>query len=666
MKSIQLIIIFYLISFNILSQNDIDSLFNKFNTLDNNDSNKLNTAILICKKLNKYGNYKRNLSFCDTVLKFEKANINATKRGMILINKAIALTSLSDYPNAIDTYYQALTIFEKEKYQIGEAKCYINLGIIFYEQKQYNKALNLYFRSKNIASKFNLIDDLANCYNNIGIIYDDLDKIDSAIYFYDRSINQAKINNNIGIISYVNDNLTTLYIKQNKFQKALKLAQENLEIFLKQKDEFGISFGNITLGIIYNKLKQPNQAIACYKIAFDYAKKENAKTQLRDVYYGFSNSFELKRDLEKALKYYKAYKETVDTIFNTENSSAINDAKTSFELEKKEIELKTLAKAELDKREIKNSEEKQRQRIIIYAISGGFFLVILLVLFIYRGLQQKQKDNAIIKQQKNEVEYAKLLIEQKHKEITDSINYAERIQRSFLATKELLDENLKEYFVYFKPKDIVSGDFYWGSKLINGNFILVTADSTGHGVPGAIMSMLNISCLNEAINADKLTQPSDILNATRKKIIEHLLNDGSADGGKDGMDCSLISFDFKNKKLIYAAANNPVWIIRNKEFIALEADRMPIGKHDKDSIPFTQHEVELKKGDTVYTFTDGFADQFGGPRGKKFMYKQLENLLLSISHESMEIQKQKLEAVFENWKGDLEQVDDVCVIGVRI
>ena len=172
--------------------------------------------------------------------------------------------------------------------------------------------------------------------------------------------------------------------------------------------------------------------------------------------------------------------------------------------------------------------------------------------------------------------------------------------------------------------------------------------------------------MNEAINADKLTQPSDILNATRRKIVNYLANDGSAEGGKDGMDCSLVSFDFKNKKLIYAAANNPVWIIRDKTFIALAADRMPVGKHDKDSIPFTQHEFELQSGDMVYTLTDGFPDQFGGPKGKKFKYKQLEELLVSVSHESVESQKNKLNEIFENWKGNLEQVDDVCVIGVRV
>ena len=283
-----------------------------------------------------------------------------------------------------------------------------------------------------------------------------------------------------------------------------------------------------------------------------------------------------------------------------------------------------------------------------------------------------------VQEEKKFVVKQKHLIEEKQKEILDSINYAKRIQYSLLASDKLLNDNLPKHFLFFKPKDVVSGDFYWGSKVVSSspsassgqapveNFILVTADSTGHGVPGAIMSMLNISCLNEAINADKLSQPADILNATRKKIIEHLLNDGSADGGKDGMDCSLISFDFKNKKLLYAAANNPVWIIRDKILIALEANRMPIGKHDKDSVPFTQHEFDLQPGDMVYTLTDGFPDQFGGPKGKKFMYKQLENLLISISHESMEIQKQKLEDVFKNWKGDLEQVDDVCMIGVRI
>ena len=264
------------------------------------------------------------------------------------------------------------------------------------------------------------------------------------------------------------------------------------------------------------------------------------------------------------------------------------------------------------------------------------------------------------------VEKQKELVEEKHREITDSINYAERIQRSLLASKMILDENLKDYFVFFQPKDIVSGDFYWASNLSDGSFALVTADSTGHGVPGAIMSILNISCIEKAIESEKLTSPAEILNHTRTKIIQTLKKDGSKEGGKDGMDASLISFDFKNSILTYAAANNPIWIVRENKMLEFAADKMPIGKHDKDTISFTQHIINLQKNDVVYALTDGMPDQFGGTNGKKFMYKQLKDLLIKISTFSMQEQHETLKLSLNNWKGDLEQIDDILIIGIRV
>jgi ligand-binding sensor domain-containing protein/serine phosphatase RsbU (regulator of sigma subunit) len=270
-----------------------------------------------------------------------------------------------------------------------------------------------------------------------------------------------------------------------------------------------------------------------------------------------------------------------------------------------------------------------------------------------------------IRNQKEVVEEQKHLIEEKHKEITDSINYAERIQRALLAGKKTLDENLDDHFILFKPKDVVSGDFYWAAKLNNGHFILVTADSTGHGVPGAIMSIVNIACLKEAV-MQGISDPSLLMNETRRLVIEHLKNDGSTEGGKDGMDASLLSFDFNDRVLRCACANNPVWVIRDKQLIEIKADRFPVGKHDKDQEPFTLHTLNLQKGDVVYALTDGFPDQFGGPAGKKFKQRQLQDLLLSIAQEPMDIQQQKLNDVFDAWKGGLEQVDDVCVVGVRV
>ncbi|MEO6303096.1 MAG: SpoIIE family protein phosphatase, partial [Bacteroidia bacterium] len=272
---------------------------------------------------------------------------------------------------------------------------------------------------------------------------------------------------------------------------------------------------------------------------------------------------------------------------------------------------------------------------------------------------------------KSKLEELYKLIHEKNKEITDSINYAQRIQRSLLASDKILNDNMADYFIFFKPKDIVSGDFYWASMLNNNQFALVTADSTGHGVPGAIMSMLNISCLNEAIKGQKLSDPKEILNYTRMQVIEHLSNDGSVSGGKDGMDCSISSFDFKNKKLTYSAANNPLWIARNNPGVGFEllefvADKMPVGKHERDTVSFNQKTIELQKDDVVYTLTDGYADQFGGVAGKKFKYKQLKELLLSIAGKPMNEQKESLLKRFEEWKGPHEQIDDVLLIGVKI
>jgi ligand-binding sensor domain-containing protein/serine phosphatase RsbU (regulator of sigma subunit) len=295
--------------------------------------------------------------------------------------------------------------------------------------------------------------------------------------------------------------------------------------------------------------------------------------------------------------------------------------------------------------------------------------VLLLYLFYRwrtRALRERQKQlEKTVEERTKEIVHQKEIVEEKHKEITDSINYAERIQRSFLATQKMLDENLNEYFVLFKPKDVVSGDFYWADKISNGNFLIAAADSTGHGVPGAIMSILNITSLENAVK-EGATNPADILNHTRKNIIERLKKDGSVEGGKDGMDCSLLSFDFKNNKLSFALANNPLWLVRNGECIEYKADKMPVGKHDRDSVSFTQQEIDLEKGDLIFIFTDGFADQFGGPKGKKFMIKNLKNLFLSISNLSMKEQEQKLNDEFTTWKGENEQVDDVCIIGIRV
>ena len=301
--------------------------------------------------------------------------------------------------------------------------------------------------------------------------------------------------------------------------------------------------------------------------------------------------------------------------------------------------------------------------------------------------EKEMLEQAVI-ERTSEVVEQKQLIEEKQKEIVDSINYAKRIQYALLANDIVLQQNLKEYFILFQPKDIVSGDFYWATKIsppqpsqregdpapaamdsvdgnprpsgeLEGAFYLAICDSTGHGVPGAFMSLLNISFLNEAITEKKIKQPNEILNHVRQRLIESV----SQEGAQDGMDGILLCFE--NNKVSYAAANNAPAILRNNKIINLPTDKMPIGKGEKE-IPFTLHTIEVQKGDMLYFYTDGYADQFGGPKGKKFKYKQLDELLIFIHQKTMEEQKRVLENAIEKWKGNLEQIDDILLIGIKI
>jgi serine phosphatase RsbU (regulator of sigma subunit) len=268
-------------------------------------------------------------------------------------------------------------------------------------------------------------------------------------------------------------------------------------------------------------------------------------------------------------------------------------------------------------------------------------------------LEQKVKERTLELQEQKEI------VEEKNKEIVDSINYAKRIQYTLLAHESEFTKHLSEHFIVFKPKDIVSGDFYWATEYGN-KFYLAVCDSTGHGVPGAFMSLLNISFLNEAINEHSIEMPNEVFNYVRKRLIDN----GSQDDQKDGMDGILISFDRKKGQVHYAAANNPPLLVRNHTAVDMQYNKMPVGKGIKDD-SFTHYEFVPEKGDVLYLFTDGYSDQFGGPKGKKYKYKRLIEKLVEISKNVLSVQKKEIENDFLNWKGNLEQVDDVLVIGIR-
>jgi serine phosphatase RsbU (regulator of sigma subunit) len=309
---------------------------------------------------------------------------------------------------------------------------------------------------------------------------------------------------------------------------------------------------------------------------------------------------------------------------------------------------------------------------IFYVIIAVFVIVIIVKVYTRRLEQEKIRLEQIVKErteevvkQKEEIEGQRDEISAKNKSITDSIEYAKRIQTAILPSEEFAKEFLPEHFILFRPRDIVSGDFYWMTKKDN-LLVLIAADCTGHGVPGAFMSMLGVSFLNEIINRHNVTKASEILNSLRTDIKKTLGQEGKEGEAKDGMDIALCIIDLENMKMQYSGAYNPLYLFRNNEFIEVKADRMPIGIYIKEKDSFTNNEIDLQKGDVFYIFSDGFQDQFGGEDGQKFKTKNYKKLLLDIHQKPMAEQREILDTTVDAWRGDWEQVDDIIIMGIRV
>ena len=567
------------------------------------------------------GDVERGMEYYYKSLKLREEVGDKRGIGESYNNIAYMYNSQNEKEKALETFLKALTFFEDAGDQQGVSLIYTNVGNIYKNKMLFDKALISFRKSVSIRLGLNDHKGLSNVYINIGDIYENKKQLDSASYYYNAALKEGQLAENKSRISSALQNLASLSLLKGDVSKAFEYGKESLDLAI----ELGFP------------------------------------EKIRDSYLILSDIYSAKKDYKSAFESFKSYKLMADSILNDATKQDGIKQQMKYTFDKRELEVIK----EKEQSEFAHKEEVKRQNWIIYTSIGVLLIVVVFSLFLNNRFRVTRKQKEIIESQKTLVEQQKHIVEEKHKEITDSINYAERIQRALLASESVLQSNFKNYFVLFKPKDIVSGDFYWASTLSNGNFALITADSTGHGVPGAIMSILNISCLKEVVK-EGLSEPFEILNKTRGLIIDTLSKDGSAEGGKDGMDASLTVYDFKNKKMIFSASHNPVWIVRGNEIIELKADKMPIGKHDKQHLSFTQQEIQLQSGDVVYSLTDGFPDQFGGEKGKKYMSKNLRELLLTNAHLPMDEQKQLLEKTFANWIGNLEQVDDVTIIGIRI
>ncbi|MFN5795688.1 MAG: PP2C family protein-serine/threonine phosphatase [Bacteroidota bacterium] len=357
-------------------------------------------------------------------------------------------------------------------------------------------------------------------------------------------------------------------------------------------------------------------------------------------------------------------------IADLENRNKLNALKTSYS--QKQLELATNKNFMFMQNQLINELRldviRRNEKILKWGIAALIGLLLLVIGFLIVGIRNRKKiqlQNTNLSTKNEEIESQRNVIFHKNKEIVDSINYALKIQSALLPGEDEMIETLGDIYVYFKPKDIVSGDFYWYYET-NEYYFYATADCTGHGVPGGFMSMLGISLLNEIVRDKKIEEPCDILDLLSAKIVSDLKQTEEKNASKDGMDISFCRLNKQKTELTYAGANNDLWLVRNNQIQVFESDRQPVGYHFGELKQFNQHKIPLKKDDRIFTFTDGFADQFGGSKGKKFKPNNLKNLILSTYSHPIVEQKHIINLTFENWKGNLEQVDDILIIGLRV
>jgi len=604
---------------------------------------------------------------------------------------------------ALDYYYKSLELSKKTNDKNGISSMYNNIGIIHGSQGNIKKALEYYQKCMQIREEIGDKKGLAAIYNNIGEEYRKQGDLDKTLEYYKKSMSYSQLINNEKNLARNMSNIGYVYFTLNEIDTALIYWQKSLRIRQKIGDEYGKAQSYTNLASIKeykneldSALDYLSKALEIYeelgannnklpellgKISRIYFKKKNIKTALSygekglelskesgfliGVMQNANNLYFINKSIgnsKKALSMHELYINIKDSIQNDENQQEIIKHEFKYNYEKQHFadSLDFIKKQEVKEMEItRQQSELKSKRNQQYVLYGGLILVIFFSLFIFNRFRITQNQKLVIEDQK-------MLVDQKNREITDSIQYAKRIQNAILPPDKVVKEYLKNSFILYKPKDIVAGDFYWMECIPNPSeggavVLFAVADCTGHGVPGAMVSVVCNNGLNRSVREYGLTEPGKILDKTREIVIQEF--EKSEENVKDGMDIALCALS--TNQIEYAGANIALWIIRNGEIIETKPDKQPIGKFD-NPLPYTTHQQKLIGGDSIYIFTDGYADQFGGEKGKKFKTQTFRDLLLSMQNESMENQKRIIDDTFEKWKGDLEQVDDICIIGVKI
>jgi serine phosphatase RsbU (regulator of sigma subunit) len=490
---------------------------------------------------------------------------------------------------------------------INESKSYIQFLCIAYYQagevnhilKDYNTAINYYKEGLSRAKENSPIGTRLL----IGLAngYKDNNEPELALNLFQKALKQIEGKDIYILESKIYADIANYYFRINDFENSVFFHERSIEIRLKSNMKNALITNYLELAQIRLEQGKPDEAMKFASLAEDLSRELNIVIKLNQVFLIISSIYEAKGNFAKALEYFKSYHSTKEEVFSQESARKIKQLSMRHEME---------------------NIQKENE---LFELRNG----------ILKGALD---------------------------EIGSSVRYAKRIQEAILPTIDMIKERFPDAFVLYMPKDVVAGDFYWMEE-VNDTVLIAAADCTGHGVPGAMVSVVCSNALNRAVKEFHLSTTGEILDKVTDLVLETF--EKSVTEVMDGMDISLLSFNKKNQTIQWSGANNPLLYFENNELKEILPDKQPIGKSDYRK-PFTSHTLQCEAGTTFYLFTDGFSDQFGGPKGKKFKYSQLRSTFASVVEKNPEVQRVTLSHIFSDWKGNLDQIDDLCVIGIRI
>jgi tetratricopeptide (TPR) repeat protein len=600
-------------------------------------------------------------------------SINDKKHsGNVLCNIGNVFLEMGNYADAVEYYTKSMKVAEEIGNKNLVAANLANIGIIYFSQGDYNKAMEYNTKNLKIVEALNDPYSLGYSYRNIGKVYEVQKDYLKAIRAFTKAYSYSEQAEDESGMGYTLNYLGTVYHSLQDYEKALDYFNRSLSIAKKRNDTYGLAENLNHIGNCYIEEHNYIKALEFCRQSFDIASKTELVLLKRDAAQSLYKIYKQTGQYKEALLMHEQFNNIKDTLLSEENRKGVlkKDIQYKYERQALSDSLSFLQKQKLNEFEHNSRLDKERnQRYVLYA---GLLFAVILGGMSFRAYQRNKRVNRIISFQKKQVELQKDIVEEKQKEIIDSISYAKRIQNAILPPPSEIKKKLPLSFVFYKPKDIVAGDFYWMETVDDNSYeyiFLAAADCTGHGVPGAMVSVVCSNALNRAVKEYSLKDPGKILDKVREMVIETF--NKSDEEVKDGMDISLCSIRQSRsgeKQISWAGANNPLWIVRKKndshELLEIKPDKQPIGFFS-DAHPFTTHSIDLIPCDTLYLFTDGFQDQFGELSGKKYKSGQMRKLLLSLQEKTMEEQKLIIEDTFIQWKGDFEQVDDVCILAVK-